>query len=145
MSQRKLGGEPFAVQPCQNTSETWLCFLTAVSQQEENLPGKNALRQVEQAFQARVVTPMHIFDDQEQRLMRRQACKEECEGLEEPAFLLFRVEIEARLQVRQERDKFGKQFDEFWGGRTQEDSNIIRATRGAESAQHIEERSIWDG
>ena len=48
-------------------------------------------RQVVQKFQAGVVAPMQILNNQQHRLFCSKSCKELRQGSEDAAFLLFRL------------------------------------------------------
>jgi hypothetical protein len=49
-------------------------------------------RQVEEKFQAGIITPVQILDDEQQGLLCSLVQEEVSQGCKEAAFLLFRVE-----------------------------------------------------
>ena len=64
-------------------------FVIAIGQHQQNrircdLPGK-----VEHKFQARIVAPMQIFDDDDQRRLHRQVGEELHERIETATFFLL--------------------------------------------------------
>src|ERR1700730_8599151 len=104
--------------------------------------GNYVTRQVQQKLQTGVVTPVRIFDDEEQRRSCRQASKELFEGLEEAALLLFEGENRAGSEIGEEGSEFREQFDEFRCGGTQGTGNIAWGTRREKGTKHIQQGSV---
>src|SRR5216684_3782889 len=75
-------------------------LLTPVCQKDEEGLSSTASRQVMQEFQAGLVTPMNIFNDEQHRLFGGLTCKELRQRCKEAAFLLFWIERGKRVQVR---------------------------------------------
>ena len=67
-------------------------FIAAVGQQQEERLCRTASRQVMEEFQAGIITPMQVLDDEQQGLHCCLAQEEVSQGGEETAFLLLRIE-----------------------------------------------------
>jgi hypothetical protein len=91
--------ETFAVQLRQEMAQAWLNLVTAVGQQDKQRGGSAAPRQVMEEFQAGLITPMNIFNDEQHWLFGGLTCKELRQRGKEAAFLLFGIRCGQWSQV----------------------------------------------
>ncbi len=118
-------------------------LITSVGDQEEYRLCGDLARKVEQIFEARVVTPVHIFDDEEQRMQTGRLSQEVREGLEKTPFILLWIagRHQPDRQLRDEHCKFGEQVGEIVGGGTELGCTIFGRLAGDDGPEHVKERS----
>src|SRR5437870_401571 len=91
--------ETFTIQVRPEKEEGWLNIVTPVGQQDKQGGSSTAPRQVMEKFQAGLVTPMYIFDDEQHWLFGGLTCKELRQSGKEAAFLLFGIRCGQWSQV----------------------------------------------
>ena len=113
--QSQLDGAPFAIQPGQKVGEAGvrLRVVTAVRHQQKNRLGGDVARQVKEKFEAGIIAPMQILDDDEQRMMSGKADEELGEGVEQAAFLWLGLERGCGDEAGQECSQFREEFDKL--------------------------------
>src|SRR5436190_19536932 len=89
---RDFLGQAFPIQLHQEMAQAREHLVTAIGQQEKERINRAASCQVMEEFQADVVTPMQVFQNQEDRSLNRLRRKEVCQNLKAAALLLLRIE-----------------------------------------------------
>ena len=102
-------GETFPVQLRQEMAQAGVNLVTAVGQQDKQGGSSTAPRQVMEKFQAGLVTPMQVLNDQQPRLFGCRTEEEMSQGGEETTFLLLRIKWGQRGEIRWQREQIRKQ------------------------------------
>src|SRR6266568_4894699 len=102
-------GETFTVQVRQEMAQAWVNLVTPVGQQDKQGGSSTASRQVMEKFQAGLVTPMQVLNDQQRRLFGCLAEEEMSQGGEETTFLLLRSKWGQQGESRRQRKQIRKQ------------------------------------
>jgi hypothetical protein len=106
-----LNGPMFAINARQEASEPCVPLLIAARQQQQDRTTRDAPCQEEQEFEAGIVAPVQILDDDQERSQRRKAEEDIREQLEDASLLALGV----RTGVRRRRDglRVGDQGGQF--------------------------------
>src|SRR5215469_644715 len=96
-------------------------------------------------FQAGLITPMNIFNDEQHGLLPGLPDEELCEGSEEAAFLLFWIGRGRERLIRWKRHKIREQWRHFTRKRCYSGGARCREYAGCIRAQEIEEWSVRAG
>ena len=89
--QRPLDHQTFAVETGKQAAQRRLHLVAPVGQNEQRAQIRQPSREVQQELKARFVAPVQVFDHDQQRSRRRDACEQLRERGEEAAFVLFRL------------------------------------------------------
>src|SRR5881227_3860892 len=95
-------GETFTVQLRQEMAQAWVNLVTAVGQQDKQGGSRTAPRQEMEKFQAGLVTPMQVLNDQQHRVCGCLVEEELSQGGEEPTFLVLRSKWGQRGELRRQ-------------------------------------------
>src|SRR5215831_7443914 len=79
--------QPLAIHLRQNITQPRVDFLAAIGKQQQECTCPTPPCQKVQQFQAGLITPVQIFDDKQQRLMRGESRQKASKPLKELAFL----------------------------------------------------------
>src|SRR5262249_36751019 len=118
-------------------------LVATIGEQHEQRLGRQFAREVEQPFEAGVITPMQIFYNKHQRLAgQSQAAQEARHCLEEASLLLLRVRCGGGRKVRERCREFWVYFDQLSGRRSEGRSELVGGTAYTERTQQVDQRRI---
>src|SRR5437588_3146317 len=95
-------GDTFTVQLRQEMAQAWVNLVTPVGQQDKQGGSRTAPRQEMEKFQAGLVTPMQVLNDQQRRMFGCLAEEEMSQGGEKTTFVVLRIKRGQQGEVSRE-------------------------------------------
>src|SRR2546430_1869519 len=89
VGQLEFLNQPFAVKLRQPASQSWTYLVVAIGHEQQEGVSSTTPGEIMEKFQASIVAPVQVLNDQQKRLLCSQACEALCQGCEDATLFLF--------------------------------------------------------